>query len=37
MEVRVASLAGAVLVTGIAYFIASKYRKSAKDDKKPDA
>jgi hypothetical protein len=37
MEVRVASLAGAVLVTVIAYFCASRYRKSAKDEKKPDA
>lgn len=34
MEARVASLVGAVLVTAIAYFIGSKYRKSAKDDTK---
>jgi hypothetical protein len=37
MEVRVASFVGAVLVTSIVYLIASKCRKSAKDEKKPDA
>lgn len=37
MEIRFASFVGAVLVTGIAYFCASKYRKSSKAEKKPDA
>jgi hypothetical protein len=36
-EVIAASVAGAAFATGIVYFCASKYRKSAKDEKKPDA
>jgi hypothetical protein len=34
MEVRAASFVGAVLVTGIAYFFASRYRKAAKEERK---
>jgi hypothetical protein len=36
-EVIAASVAGAAFTTGIVYFFASKYRKSAKDEKKPGA
>lgn len=37
MEVRAASLVGAILVTSIVYLIASKRRKSVKVEKKPAA
>ena len=36
-EIIAASVAGAAFATGITYFCASKFRKSARDEKKPDA
>ena len=36
-EIIAASVAGAAFATGIAYLCASRYRKSVKDEKKPDA